>query len=115
MEKYPANKPNHAITLAWDSFQSEFKCCGVDGFHDWAKHNSYFHGDDTSTLYQDQKPNYSDQDKVPESCCDGGSSLSKCAKDPTTSNGLHGIGCFTLMKDEIMKHEAIIGSVAIGV
>ena len=23
MKKYPADKPNHAITLAWDSFQTE--------------------------------------------------------------------------------------------
>lgn len=79
------NKP---ITEAWDSMQSEFKCCGVHNKTDW-KNN----------------PNYKDKLHVPVSCC---TDLNPC---PTASAETR--GCYDKVFDFIKQHATLIAGIGI--
>ncbi len=60
LEKYDPDSNNNAdeaLVNAWDDFQLEYECCGVDSYRDWQKYNDFY--DDNPLGW-----------KVPESCCD---------------------------------------------
>jgi len=93
----PAQNSTEAIfKIMWDDFQTDYNCCGVDGWHDWLEYNPYY----TS--------NY-----VPKSCCD--STIAAGAGYCTdTSADLHEMGCFSVVVEALTSHSYIIGIVAIG-
>lgn len=98
--------PDKTLVEAWDNFQQDFQCCGVESFKDWAEYNENFQAD-IDTGYPTRR--------VPESCCDPSMNPKKCANTALSIDGIRPIGCFTFVVDEINKHSVIIGSVAIGV
>jgi len=85
-----------AFNIMWDDFQTDYNCCGVDGWHDWQEYNPYY----TS--------NY-----VPKSCCDSTMStgVGYCTD---TSADLHEMGCFSVVVEALTSHSYVIGIVAIG-
>jgi len=115
------NQADKTLVRAWDSFQQDFQCCGVESFKDWSEHNPIFHGPDQSTLYPDtnSKPDYNNKPSnyrwVPESCCDSTGNQQFCAQHPFSNNGLYAKGCFQMVVEQIEAHESIVGGIAIGI
>lgn len=121
-----SHNDDQTLVTAWDQFQQDFKCCGVSDWHDWGKYNPHFSRDaerlepkrpsTSRPTFSPRSPSANDspQPHVPESCCSGtGSSKPNCARDPQSSKGLYATGCFQMVVNEIEKHEAIIGGIAI--
>ena len=47
------------------------KCCGVEGYKDWAERNPFFDPDQQNNFQiLEMKSGYSNTMSVPESCCD---------------------------------------------
>ncbi|XP_071055358.1 CD82 antigen isoform X2 [Onthophagus taurus] len=102
IEKYTAaSEESNAITLMWNHFQAQLKCCGVDNYKDFNTTNS--------------------DKKIPISCCvlEGDKSLFKpmdpsCTSNPTESNSYFLKGCYDVLLDWILAHINVVIGVGIG-
>lgn len=94
-----------AITDAWNSVQSQFKCCGIEeddtkAIDIWAKKNSKFSGNI----------------KVPASCCKSKdkTDINKCQEDPNKDNA-YTDSCYESVKDFVRNHALVLGGIGIGI
>uniref|UniRef100_A0A914WWJ2 Tetraspanin n=1 Tax=Plectus sambesii TaxID=2011161 RepID=A0A914WWJ2_9BILA len=101
MARYNASEAV-GVTLAWNSMQQEFKCCGVDNYTDWR--NSTVLGDTND---------------VPDSCCiqqTADCGVNVRARDWTKANlTIYATGCVGELKDWVVLNVALFGGVACGV
>ena len=73
---------NDRIKREWDDLQSNFQCCGVDGYKDW--HNNL----------------NSNANDVPDTCCTGNAPSQGCGKNAGIENAWQSYftdGCITMM------------------
>jgi len=110
MENYGKDNST-TITESWDQLQTEFECCGVNNYTDWAIENSAFAG----------------ADKVPASCCNFNSTwtdtqVKSCQKTPQNFLPADD-GCVTQFIDSINANEdmllitmgCIIGAIVVNI
>jgi len=134
LETYDPSKtdnPSKALVNAWDDFQQDYKCCGVNDYKDWREFNDYYKLNDpnnnNNNNYNYNGPysggsfgyntnNGQQKPGVPKSCCDASQGQqSVCQTEMTSSSGLYNVGCFDPVVNEIDKHSTVIGIVAIAV
>lgn len=96
-----------ALVDAWDTIQTEFKCCGVKSLNNWEDDNSYF---PTGEGYL-----------VPASCCEERDSVSsdnikQCQLNPDNEEWTGELpGCLTKLKDVIEDNQDYILYGCIGI
>ena len=95
----PTNGSLTSMKEAWDSLQTEFKCCGVEEFTDWGEVDSF-----------------NKTGSVPDSCCK--TVEEDCGNGQLINSNLHIIytnGCLTKVENVIKDNVMIVGIIGAAV
>ncbi|XP_074931877.1 CD63 antigen [Phalacrocorax aristotelis] len=92
LHKYGKDQP---LTVAVDSFQRDFHCCGVNNYTDWATIQSFMVND-----------------TVPRSCCRINTTSCNIHPSPAT---VYEKGCLQSMESWVKNNIVIVAAVALGI
>ncbi|XP_050305725.1 tetraspanin-18-like [Anthonomus grandis grandis] len=97
-DHYVTPDAKNPVSMSWDAIQISLKCCGVNGYQDFAENESI--------------NNSTNGWRIPSSCCalslDGKPLDSGCMSNPTDSNSYYQIGCYNKVKDLILVNMNIV-------
>nr|CAD7441982.1 unnamed protein product [Timema bartmani] len=105
IKKYYATQDKaDAVTLMWNYFMAQMKCCGVDNYLDFK-----------------ESPKWGTNKTVPEACCVLVGDLNKftpkdpqCPNNPSESNSYYMKGCYETFYNWLMEHINTAIGVGIG-